>query len=206
MSPSTDSRSMSTRPLPHAGTPGIRPRPSISKTAAARAGLVVDKLKQTRLSFPTRPPPLQLPDPRPAVDALNDTMGRLKHGTNADAGPSNLGTSTGGPSSGSPRRTRRNSTVKPLISPSTSRRGGPSTPSTPVKLGTPAQGNRPSDVNGDAAPPALKASPKGKGKSPAKPEKRVLPARIRRAAGGGAEGIRDLEEMIVDWLERWGKR
>jgi hypothetical protein len=46
---------------------------------------------------------------------------------------------------------------------------------------------------------------KGKGQSPAKPGKRVLPARIRRAAGGGAEGIRDLEEMIVDWLERWGE-
>lgn len=36
------------------------------------------------------------------------------------------------------------------------------------------------------------------------PERRVLPARIRRAAGGGAEGIRELEEMIVDWLERYG--
>lgn len=35
-------------------------------------------------------------------------------------------------------------------------------------------------------------------------EKRVMPQRIRRAAGGGAEGIRDLEEMIVDWLERFG--
>ena len=38
-----------------------------------------------------------------------------------------------------------------------------------------------------------------------RPEKRVLPARVRRAPGGGAEGIRDLEEMIVDWLERWGR-
>ncbi|CAD6571536.1 MAG: hypothetical protein TREMPRED_000308 [Tremellales sp. Tagirdzhanova-0007] len=42
-----------------------------------------------------------------------------------------------------------------------------------------------------------------KGKARAEPERRVLPARIRRAAGGGAEGIRDLEGMIVDWLERW---
>ena len=45
-----------------------------------------------------------------------------------------------------------------------------------------------------------------KGKDTAKgPERRVLPARVRRAAGGGAEGIRDIEEMVVDWLERWGK-
>lgn len=34
--------------------------------------------------------------------------------------------------------------------------------------------------------------------------KRVLPARLRRAAGGGQEGVRDLEEMIVDWLDRYG--
>lgn len=45
-----------------------------------------------------------------------------------------------------------------------------------------------------------------KGKEKAKgPERRVLPARVRRAAGGGAEGIRDIEEMVVDWLERWGE-
>ncbi|WVQ84445.1 hypothetical protein IAT38_006597 [Cryptococcus sp. DSM 104549] len=43
---------------------------------------------------------------------------------------------------------------------------------------------------------------KGKGKTV---ERRVLPARIRRAAGGGAEGMREVEEMIVDWLERWGE-
>jgi hypothetical protein len=36
-------------------------------------------------------------------------------------------------------------------------------------------------------------------------EKRVLPARLRRAAGGGAEGVRDLEEMIIDWSERYGR-
>ncbi|WRT69825.1 uncharacterized protein IL334_006816 [Kwoniella shivajii] len=36
------------------------------------------------------------------------------------------------------------------------------------------------------------------------PERRVLPARIRRSAGGG-EGIREVEEMIVDWLERFGE-
>ncbi|KAL1412568.1 hypothetical protein Q8F55_000315 [Vanrija albida] len=47
---------------------------------------------------------------------------------------------------------------------------------------------------------------KGKARAAAEPERgrRVLPARIRRAAGGGAEGIRDIEEMVVDWLERWG--
>ncbi|WWC66009.1 uncharacterized protein I303_108631 [Kwoniella dejecticola CBS 10117] len=36
------------------------------------------------------------------------------------------------------------------------------------------------------------------------PERRVLPARIRRSAGGG-EGMREIEEMIIDWLERWGE-
>jgi len=45
--------------------------------------------------------------------------------------------------------------------------------------------------------------PKGKGR--AEPERRVLPARIRRAAGAGAEAVRELEEMIVDWLERFGE-
>jgi hypothetical protein len=53
---------------------------------------------------------------------------------------------------------------------------------------------------------------KGKGKAlepgsqgeQGRPGKRVLPARIRRAAGGGQEGFRDLENMIVDWLDRYG--
>lgn len=43
-----------------------------------------------------------------------------------------------------------------------------------------------------------------KGKAKGEPARRVLPARLRRSAGGGAEGIRDLEEMVVDWLERYG--
>ena len=30
------------------------------------------------------------------------------------------------------------------------------------------------------------------------------PARIRRAAGGGTEGVRDLEDMIIGWLDRYG--
>lgn len=40
----------------------------------------------------------------------------------------------------------------------------------------------------------------------AETSRRVLPARIRRAAGAGAgaESVRELEEMIVDWLERYG--
>nr|XP_019043664.1 hypothetical protein I302_08244 [Kwoniella bestiolae CBS 10118]OCF22594.1 hypothetical protein I302_08244 [Kwoniella bestiolae CBS 10118] len=42
---------------------------------------------------------------------------------------------------------------------------------------------------------------KGKGKVT---ERRVLPARIRRSAGGG-EGMREVEEMIIDWLERWAE-
>lgn len=46
------------------------------------------------------------------------------------------------------------------------------------------------------------ADPKYKGKPI---ERRVLPARIRRAAGGGLEGMRDVEEMVVDWLQRWGE-
>ncbi|WVR07956.1 hypothetical protein IAU60_004999 [Kwoniella sp. DSM 27419] len=49
------------------------------------------------------------------------------------------------------------------------------------------------------------SDPRGKGKGKAgAPERRVLPARIRRSTGGG-EGMRDVEEMIVDWLERWGE-
>lgn len=52
-----------------------------------------------------------------------------------------------------------------------------------------------------SAAPSPTADPKGKGKAV---ERRVLPARIRRAAGG-AEGIRELEEMVVDWLERYGE-
>ncbi|WVF68374.1 hypothetical protein IAT40_003139 [Kwoniella sp. CBS 6097] len=44
----------------------------------------------------------------------------------------------------------------------------------------------------------------GAGTNEAGPSRRVLPARIRRSAGGG-EGMREVEEMIVDWLERWGE-
>lgn len=52
-----------------------------------------------------------------------------------------------------------------------------------------------------ASAPSPIANTKGKGKAV---ERRVLPARIRRVAGG-AEGIRELEEMVVDWLERYGE-
>ncbi|WWD20411.1 hypothetical protein CI109_104887 [Kwoniella shandongensis] len=55
---------------------------------------------------------------------------------------------------------------------------------------------------GDAGSGKLNADTKGKGKAV---ERRVLPARIRRTAGGGAEGMREVEEMVVDWLERWGE-
>lgn len=64
-----------------------------------------------------------------------------------------------------------------------------------------------SPLSSPSKSPLKPLSRKGKGRAvavPATVEKRVLPARIRRAAGTGAEGIRDLEEMIVDWLERWG--
>lgn len=37
-------------------------------------------------------------------------------------------------------------------------------------------------------------------------DRRVLPARIRRVAGGGQEGMRELEDMIIDWLNRYGER
>jgi hypothetical protein len=30
------------------------------------------------------------------------------------------------------------------------------------------------------------------------------PARMRRAAGGGAVGVRDVEDIIIDWLDRYG--
>ncbi|ODO03565.1 hypothetical protein L198_02413 [Cryptococcus wingfieldii CBS 7118] len=50
--------------------------------------------------------------------------------------------------------------------------------------------------------PSTPLDPKGKGKAV---ERRVLPARIRRATGGGAEGMRDVEEMIIDWVQRWGE-
>lgn len=62
--------------------------------------------------------------------------------------------------------------------------------------------NASSDVSAASSPltPASEAQEEKKGKAP---ERRVLPARIRRAAGG-AEGIRELEEMVVDWLERYG--
>ncbi|BEJ13512.1 hypothetical protein CspHIS471_0306860 [Cutaneotrichosporon sp. HIS471] len=58
-----------------------------------------------------------------------------------------------------------------------------------------------SDVSAASSPltPTSEANDEKKGKAP---ERRVLPARIRRAAGG-AEGIRELEEMVVDWLERY---
>ncbi|WOO82162.1 uncharacterized protein LOC62_04G005664 [Vanrija pseudolonga] len=84
-------------------------------------------------------------------------------------------------------------------------------------LTVPVPGSSPAYAASDASSsltPTSTASPvsvmlgkhKGKARAAAEPERgrRVLPARIRRAAGGGAEGIRDIEEMVVDWLERWG--
>ncbi|GMK56587.1 hypothetical protein CspeluHIS016_0304270 [Cutaneotrichosporon spelunceum] len=61
--------------------------------------------------------------------------------------------------------------------------------------------NASSDVSVASSPltPMSEVNEERKGKAP---ERRVLPARIRRAAGG-AEGIRELEEMVVDWLERF---
>lgn len=59
-------------------------------------------------------------------------------------------------------------------------------------------------ANGLSAAHTPSATLPAQRKSSNQPEKRVLPNRIRRAAGGGAEGIRDLEEMVLDWLERYG--
>ncbi len=78
----------------------------------------------------------------------------------------------------------------------------------PIALESPPEPPVQSSSSALTSPVQVKASPSAsrKGKARAvEPEIRVLPARIRRAAGGGAEGIRDLEEMIVDWLERWGE-
>ncbi|RXK39708.1 hypothetical protein M231_03063 [Tremella mesenterica] len=41
---------------------------------------------------------------------------------------------------------------------------------------------------------------KGKGKSKITLAVNERPTRIRRAAGGGQEGIRDVEQMVIDWL------
>jgi hypothetical protein len=119
--------------------------------------------------------------------------------------------------------------------PSTLRARTPPQPSRKTRNGISSTGSSPLSWSSPTPPPAqsrglpssrstVSRSIKGKGKERAprpatpnsarparattsthQPEKRVLPARIRRAAGGGAEGIRDLEEMIVDWLERWGQ-
>ena len=110
-----------------------------------------------------------------------------------------------GHTSSSDRRARRRSS-SPIssLSPSPQKpTGGLPAPQATAKMPT-----------STAAPTATRASrDKGKGKAvepPAgqveagRPGKRVLPARIRRAAGGGQEGFRDLENTIVDWLDRYG--
>lgn len=88
----------------------------------------------------------------------------------------------------------------------------PSLPTTPA-LSSPSASSplTPVGVVSDAPSPASTTFPsaqnqvKGKGKARAEPERRVLPARIRRAVGGGVEGVRELEEMIVDWLTRFSE-
>lgn len=95
-----------------------------------------------------------------------------------------------------------------------------SSASSPVKLvlpltskQTPSQARKGKGRASDASlapsslPPRPSRPPKTAhaGSTRKQAERRVLPARIRRAAGGGAEGIRELEEMILDWLDRWGR-
>lgn len=77
--------------------------------------------------------------------------------------------------------------------------------SSPARRETRAQPSSPAPATPSAATFASPSTTLAKGKGKAEPERRVLPARLRRSAGGGAEGIRDLEEMVVDWLERYGK-
>lgn len=69
------------------------------------------------------------------------------------------------------------------------------TPSTPKVNPSPTSTSAPTTA-------CTSTDPKYKGKPI---ERRLLPARIRRAAGGGLEGMRDVEEMVVDWLQRWGE-
>ncbi|WVQ77516.1 hypothetical protein IAR50_007202 [Cryptococcus sp. DSM 104548] len=80
-------------------------------------------------------------------------------------------------------------------------------PSRPTRATIATSAAQPMKGTPSAAPQAPKTpgtplDPKGKGKAV---ERRVLPARIRRATGGGAEGMRDVEEMIIDWVQRWGE-
>ena len=72
----------------------------------------------------------------------------------------------------------------------------------PIVTATPAGAQKPSRVSRDKG--KGKAAEPGSQGEQGRPGKRVLPARIRRAAGGGQEGFRDLENMIVDWLDRYG--
>lgn len=99
------------------------------------------------------------------------------------------------PSSLAPNGTHHSRSSSPLSSP------------TKTPLGT-TSSTRKSKGKGRAKPAgsiSAPRAPRGDRKPAPVAEKRVLPARIRRAAGTGAEGIRDLEEMIVDWLERCGE-
>ncbi|WWC73818.1 uncharacterized protein I206_107790 [Kwoniella pini CBS 10737] len=87
-----------------------------------------------------------------------------------------------------------NEIVTESISDDETNQAGPSRPKYP--------GSEISDV-GDTQ--SIDVKGKGKARNLVKqPERRVLPARIRRSAGGG-EGMREVEEMIMDWLERWGE-
>jgi hypothetical protein len=70
------------------------------------------------------------------------------------------------------------------------------------------QGSAPLAPSVDIANTALVLGGKDKNKdaaAAAAAERRVLPARIRRVAGSGQEGLRELEGMIVKWLYRYGE-
>ncbi|OCF40680.1 hypothetical protein I317_05529 [Kwoniella heveanensis CBS 569] len=89
----------------------------------------------------------------------------------------------------------------------------PQTPQTPAETPTQAQARTGRSLGGTSAAVTTEAGSGARSEAEAGhgttaneagPSRRVLPARIRRSAGGG-EGMREVEEMIVDWLERWGE-
>lgn len=189
----------------------LYPLPSSLVVVLSRPSLVCEKLyKQStnlrisqtspdhghKSTLSTTIPPLTFIDPQAKVAAMSKTDG--------DAGPS---------------RTR--SSRRSIVTASTEDRVNIS--SSPVKTRpirlSDAVATNTIATNTTTASSSPKATTKGKekehastpasaetpGASSSKLGKRVLPARLRRAAGGGQDGIRDLEEMIVDWLDRYGR-
>lgn len=109
-----------------------------------------------------------------------------------------------GISENKPRAKVSSSITTTVVKPAPPRKSTPRTKPPMRSKGTsstPSANPAPALAPASASTPAS-TDPKYKGKPI---ERRVLPARIRRAAGGGLEGMRDVEEMVVDWLQRWGE-